>query len=246
MRYFDEDEAAKIKAFPWQLELLSLNPGYCSWGPHEDYMAKDGNGWDSRQLFGSWQAFGPWGLDDLNEVVNFYFEINRSSEECKVCDGNGYHEKAQEVVNTFYPHMNNRGIRWSDKITQDELDALISAGRFKPGTFLDDVNAANRPGARGLGHDAINRHILTKARLKRLGLPVHCDCCGGDGYVYIAPEASVSLVLWFLHPRKGCSRGVEVGNITQEDLPVIYAYLREAAQRNADRFKAIPPCPAAT
>lgn len=242
MRYYDEDEAKKLNAQQWQIDLLKLNPSYLSWGPHEDYMWKEGGGWDSRIINSTWAEFGPWGLDELNEVVNFYFSVTRASDECKICGGDGYHPKAHGVVNTFYAHQNQHGEHWNDKITQDELDALVDAGRIKNGETIEQVNNANRPGARGFGmmsHDAINRFILIEARCKRLGLPVHCDCCKGDGYVYTKPDAHVSLTLWVLHPRKGCSRGVEIESITQEDLPAVYAYLNEAGRRNAERFSAI-------
>lgn len=239
MRNFDQDEAARLNAEQWQLDLLKLNPWYVSWGPHEDYMWKEGDGWNSRVLVNTWEEFGPWKLDELNECVNFYFSVNRESKECEACDGNGYHQDAQHVVNTFYAHMNPRGESWKDKITQDELDALIESGRVKAGATLEEVNGENAPNARGFGHDAINRHILTEARLKRLGLPIHCDCCGGDGYVYTAPAAHASLTLWMLHPRKGCSRGVEIKTLKQEDLPAVFAWLKTAAERNAERFAAV-------
>lgn len=241
MRYFDEEEAKQINAAPWQLALLGLNPGYCSWGPHEDYMwTKDDASWNGRIIAPTWTEFGPWGLDDLNECVNFYFEVSRDSEECKTCGGNGYHSTAQAVVNSFYAHMNPLREHWNDNITQDEFETLQAEGRCKEFTTVEEVNAANRPGARGLGHDAINRWILTKARLKRLGLQVECETCTGKGYVYTTDTAHVSLVLWWLHPRKGCSRGIEITNIQQDELPAIYAFLRVAADRNAHRFSKIP------
>lgn len=239
MRHYDEDDAKELNAEQWQLDLLKLNPHYCSWGPHEDYMWNEKEGWDSRIIKRTWAEFGPWELDDLNECVNFYFSVRRESKDCEVCGGNGYHAKAQEVVNGFYSHMNPRGERWCDNITQDELDALIEQGRVKAGTSLEAVNAENRPGARGMGHDAINRSILTRTRLERLGLPVLCDCCGGNGYVHTEPAAHVSLTLWWLHPRKGCSRGIEVERVEQSDLPAIYAFLAAAAERNAQRFAAV-------
>jgi hypothetical protein len=239
MRNYDKDDAERLNAQQWQIDLLRLNPSYCHWGPHEDYMWKKGEGWDSPVISATWADFGPWNLDEYNEVVNFYFSVNRASEECKACGGNGYHQKAQTVVNGFYSHMNALGESWCDKITQDELDALIEANRIKAGKTLDEVNAENRPGARGFGHDAINRSILTRTRLERFGLPVLCDCCDGHGYVHTEPDAHVSLTLWVLHPRKGCSRGVEVTNITPDDLPAVFAYLSEAAKRNAERFASI-------
>lgn len=241
MRYYDKDEAEPLNAQPWQLDLLHMNPSYNSWGPHEDYMWKEGGGWDSAILCKTWSEFGPWGLDDLNEVVNFYFSVRRQSEDCTVCGGNGYHKNAQVVVNSFYAHMNAQGEHWNDNITQDEADALIAEGRAPAGSTAEIINAQNRPGARGMmGHDAINRGILTSARLKRLGIPSTCECCGGNGYVYTAPSAQVSLTLWFLHPRKGCSRGVEVDLIEQAELPAVFRFLREAAARNASRFSKLP------
>lgn len=237
MRYYDESDAAELNAEPWQLDLLKLNPNYVSWGPNEDYMWKEGNGWDSRQIFQTWSEFGPWKLDELNEVVNFYFSVNRKSEECSVCGGNGYHKDAQAVVNSFYAHMNPKGEHWKDKITQDEVEALIEAGRVPAGSTVEEINAQNRPGARAMGHDCINRHILVGARLKRLGIQNDCECCAGNGYVYTAPAAHASLTLWVLHPRKGCSRGVMVERVEQGDLPAIFSFLRQAAERNAQRFE---------
>lgn len=244
MRYFDEDEDKRLNAEQWQLDLLKANPGYCSWGPHEDYMIAKGEGWNSAQEFASWAEFGPWKLDDLNECVNFYFDVSRASEDCKTCGGNGYHSLAQRVVNTFYRHMCHdvgapESEAWHYKITQDECDALIEAGRVPAGSTAQQANIENGPGTRGFGHDAINRSILTEARLKRLGLPHTCESCEGHGYTWTAPAAHVSLVLWWLHPRKGCSRGIQINGIQQSDLPAIRDFLQYAAQRNAERFATI-------
>lgn len=235
---WDREEVEDLNAEPWMLDLLRANPEYTGWGPYEDYMSKDGNGWDSRVIVASWADF-TWGLDDLNEVVNFYFEVERASKECATCEGNGYHPEAQRVVNTFYAHMNSGGESWKDKITEDELAALVEAGRVPATATVDQINAENRPGARGFGHDAINRSILTEARIERLGLKKHCPTCEGRGSVYTEDAAHVGLVLWFLHPRKGCSRGVHVQRIQQSDIPAIRAYLAGAAARNAARFAKI-------
>src|SRR5574340_300244 len=239
MRIYDENDAAELNAEPWQIDLLNLNPSYVCWGPHEDYMWKENEGWDGRVINETWTAFGPWALDSYNECVNFYFSVIRDSMDCPSCGGNGYHPDAQEVVNSFYAHMNPRGVYWNDKITQDELEALIEGGRVNAGVTVDEVNAENRPGARGMGHDGINRWILTSARLKRLGIPERCPECGGSGSVFTAPAAHVTLTLWMLHPRKGCSRGVEISRVEQNDLPAIFTWLKQAADRNAYRFNKI-------
>lgn len=232
---YDQEEIDRLKPKIWQLNLLKTNPSYTCWGPYEDYMGNENAGWESPIFCANWQEFGPWKLDDLNECVNFYFEINRDSKECEVCGGNGYHAEAQEIVNGFYD-FEGQGTRWVDKITEDEYQALVDAGRHNIGNSAEETNDQNRPGVRGLGHDAINRWILIEQRLKRLGLKQKCDQCNGYGNIFIEDESHVSLVLWILHPRKGCSRGVEIKRVEKEDLPEVKAFLLEATERNAKRF----------
>lgn len=292
MRYHDEEEAARLNAEPWMLDLLKHNPNYMGWGPHEDYMRKSGDGWDSRQIFQTWNDFGPWQLDDLNECVNFYFSVNRKSEDCDTCSGSGTHPHSQWVSESFYRHsspfklqtpgelqaeavmrgfggepkralgfggypsddllkiygpafqefcerMQKRG-HWNDDITEDEAQALIAANRAKQGETAASINAQNAPGSRGMGHDAINRWILIERRCERLGLPAKCPVCDGHGHVYTEDVAHVSLTLWWLHPRKGCSRGLEIERIEHSEIPAVFAFLREAAKRNADRFSRLP------
>jgi len=78
MRHFYKDDAKDLKADKWMLDLLKLNPAYTSWGPYEDYMSGPKDGWSSPQFRDGWKACD-FGLDDLNEVVNFYFEIERAN-----------------------------------------------------------------------------------------------------------------------------------------------------------------------
>jgi hypothetical protein len=134
--------------------------------------------------------------------------------------------------------MNPLGEHWNDKITEDEAAALVKAGRGKKGMTAKDFNDAER--GRGLGHDCINRGILTEARLKRLGLPVTCTKCEGHGHVFTTSEAHVELVLWMLHPRKGAARGIEIKNIKQDNLQDVFDFLRAARDRNHFRFSKIP------
>lgn len=279
MRSFDPQDDDDVKsanqlgAEPWMLALLALNPSYVHWGPHEDYMWVKGDGWNAPMIHASWESFGPMGLDDLNEVVNFYFEIGRDSTRCLTCAGSGYHPDAQWITESFHRHrspftcptqleeqsrammrgfggefydLHGRGSRpdldtlsrygdafrefcremsagtgcWGQNITPDEEQALRDAGRNDDGPF---------------GHDAINRSILVARRCDRLGVPLYCTTCCGDGSVYTAPHAHVNIVLWVLHPRKGASRGAEV-RINRGDVAAVFAFLREAAKRNADRF----------
>lgn len=70
---------------PWMLDCLAMNPDYCGWGAGDDYMSTQGGGWSQAQIFDSWSHYGDnWGsLDDLNELVNFHFEV-RCDEDRKV------------------------------------------------------------------------------------------------------------------------------------------------------------------
>lgn len=238
----DVAQAQLHRIEPWQLALLAMNPSYVYWGPDEDAMA-DGEGWSSPWKVASW-AEAPT-LDDLNEVVHFYFSAGRDEAECPACKGDGYHPDSATVTQTFYAHMCERAGRprseaWHDRITEDEVAALIAAGRVPKGSTAAQVNAQQRTSGFLVGHDAINRHILIKTRLARLGLPVDCPTCHGRGRVFTTEDARVSLTLWVLHPRKGASRAMQVHTILQPDLPRVFAFLREAAARNAQRFAAIP------
>ncbi len=297
MRNYDLDEAARLLAEPWMIEQLTFNPQYVSWGPDEDYMIRKGEGWDTPLRFNSWTEFGPIGLDELNEIVHFYFSVERPSRECDTCGGNGTHPDSQWISESFYEHSSpfrapevdakyaevkrimagfgsretgvlsrgtlppehllakygkpfsdccvrimEHGGYWADDITEDEAAALVEGGRGSIGGLITaaDFNRANAPGRSAFdGHDAINRWILIEQRLKRLGMPQSCEPCEGHGYLYTGP-ARLDLILWLLHPRKGCSRGVEVQDIKQTELPKAYAYLKDAATRNAARFSKLP------
>lgn len=266
----DVEESQRLKASEWMLKQLAFNPEYPYWGPHEDYMWKGdgkGAGWDSSVITESWADFGPWKLDELNECANFYFYVDRDRVACPEQGGDcqGYNPETKKISDAFYAHHLPYGsiehdlVRWCDKITQDEVEALAAAHRlngFKlhrwddtqkdwvrtdnPIPTAEEINAQNRAGARFMGHDAINRCILIKARAKRLGVWGQCPKCEGHGEVFTSPTARLGLVLWWLHPRKGASRGIDIKNVTQQDLPKVYAFLKEAAVRNAARFSSIP------
>lgn len=237
---WDQEELARLNAEPWQIELLRMNPDYNAWGPGEDYMSTTGGGWSKSAIHGTWEAFGPWELDDLNELVNFHFEVNRENVECPDCGRSGYTPVARQLAEDWYD-FEKTGREWHDKIGRAEVDALWKAGRlkldFKEKPTPEEVNTWQR--GRCMGHDAINRAICIRARAESMGEPVDCPKCEGHGYVYTTPAAHVSLVLWFLHPRKGCSRGVEIKRIERSELPAVFNYLREAARRNAERFSKI-------
>lgn len=245
---FDRATLKKLgKVEPWMLDLLKLNPEYVHWGPHEDYMCgSEQAGWRAPVTVENWKTFG-WQLDELNECVHFYFEINRNSESCAACDGSGQNPATKVVSDTFYDHDHDGVGAWRNQLTQDELDALVAQRRVGCDWIAEKGRwVARKPhmtaamfNAMDYSHDAINRHILVKTRAKRLGVYGLCKTCKGHGYNYTEVRPHVGLVLWWIHPRKGASRGVEISTIEQSDLPAVFAFLAKAAKRNADRFQAV-------
>jgi hypothetical protein len=263
---YDQKTLAELKADPWMVNCLLMNPEAVWWGPGEDSMGSH-NSYTYKNLAESGQ--GSW--DDLNELVNFYFEVDREHVPCALCAGSGYGPEAKEISEAFYDFKRD-GTKWCDKITLDEAQYLVSEGRLQhwvqgqgwtppkvDEAFVELVNHVNggpRPRSGQVlvnkqgeevfeahtlhSHDAINRCLLIEARCKRLGYELHCSGCSGNGKFYTEDKAHLGLVLWVLHPRKGRSVGIRINRIEESELPVVQEMLRRGAERNADRFGKVP------
>lgn len=144
--------------------------------------------------------------------------------------------ETRKIDDDWYDFGRN-GTRWCDKITQDEVDALWKEGRLKP-DFKEKPTAkqVNEWEKKTCGHDAINRCICIEQRAKRLGVFGYCSICEGKGYNYTEDKVRLGLQMWFIHPRKGASRGVFLKNIEKEEKDIVINYLKEAQKRNNERF----------
>jgi len=151
----------------------------------------------------------------------------------------------------FCEEMRDGDGYWYDKLTQDEVDALVSHNRLRDFTndwskesgwtpkknvvvTAKEVNAWARSDR--MGHDSSNHWIAVEQRLNRLGLPHKCTVCDGNGYIYTEPEPHLSLVLWMIHPRKGAARGVLIRHVGRSDVKKAAEWLAEAQRRNTERF----------
>lgn len=133
----------------------------------------------------------------LNEVWEGYTNPYPGPLTCNLCDGSGYNTATKQIADSFYS-FEDRSRAWHDKITQDEVQALVDQDRLMDFTHTwkqgegwkrredgyiptaEEVNAYQHRG--GLGsHDAINRFILIEARAKRLGVFGKCPVCNGEG-----------------------------------------------------------------
>ena len=231
----DIKQLKRLKVEDWMLGCLKMNPSYNCWGNYEDYMINKGNGCDESLEFDSTPE-GLWELDDYNELVNFYFEIHRSSRPCIPCDQSGYNHATKRISDDWYD-FNRTGRKWCHSITQDEVDALWEhirlRGSFTTKPTADQVNEWSKS---RMGHDAINRWICTETRAGRLGVWGKCEHCEGGGSIFTEDRGKLALQLWWLHPRKGCSQGVYIKSVQKEDLPKVIELLKNAAIRNTERF----------
>jgi len=105
----DKKDAERLNAQPWMFEMLKYNPSYVFWGPYEDYMCDKNAGWRSPSFINTVNDL--WELDELNECVNFYFEVNRDSKECHKCEGSGYNSETKKIADDWYD-FNGTGRRW--------------------------------------------------------------------------------------------------------------------------------------
>lgn len=108
----------------------------------------------------------------LNAVWKGYLNPFRS-EPCPWCEGSGYTPEAKRISDAWYG-LDDRLERWSDNITQDEVQALIDADRLwhfthtwsrehgwqrREDGYVPTAAEVNEWSRHGIGHDSINHHV---------------------------------------------------------------------------------------
>lgn len=149
----DREELSKLNAAPWMVAALDLNPSYTSWGPDEDYMMAEDAGWRSPMRLDRW-ADRP-SLDDLNEAVNFYFEIRRESKPCDACES-GYSRMAQRFHDEWYGKVPFDRVAYGAGPLAADHPSIVEFARR---------NVANGPDYYGRDAHAVTREA---ARLHRM------------------------------------------------------------------------------
>lgn len=205
---------------------------------------------------------------DFDWPLNKVWEGYRTPEHlifptCSTCGGDGYSTEARAIADTFYAHSigGSRAdtLAWHDKLGQAEVNHLVKKGRLQklvrreptddnprdwewvsvPRT-AEEVNAMNRPGARGLdGHDAINRWLLIAFRCKRLGITEKCSTCEGNGDIATAEQRKEAEKDHSVEPPTG--DGYQLWETTSEGSPVTPVFstleaLCEYAAANCSTF----------
>lgn len=171
----------------------------------------------------------------LNERWKGYLNPHyKQCKECPFCEGGGLNPESKQISDDWYDFAET-GRRWCSQITQDEVDALLDAGRLmgfthrfvkgegnvriepQPIITAGMVNAWN--GGQGLGHDAINRWVCVETRCKRLGVWGYCEHCDGDGEVWLTAQAKAGSEAWEeTEPPEG--KGWQIWETVSEGSPV--------------------------
>lgn len=133
-----------------------------------------------------------------------------SSQPCKACDQSGQNPETKAIDDDWYDFART-GRRWSNKITQDEVQALVDGGRLTDFThtwtqadgwqpknppYAPTADEVNEWSLRNIGHDAINKWICVEARARRLGVFGQCSVCEGNGHVWFSKEVEKASDEW--------------------------------------------------
>jgi hypothetical protein len=173
-----------------------------------------------------------WCDDITQDEVDALIEHNRLWDFWRTCGPNGWEDIVPRPT-----------------VTAEMVNLANGAKPKQPGVWMPNEHPIVMAGGTRaveplkhspfMHHDAIHRMILIETRARRLGVWGLCERCRGRCSVFTEPAAKLGLTLWILHPRKGCSRGIRIEEISKEELPAAKAWLAQAAKRNAERFAGV-------
>jgi hypothetical protein len=208
-----------------------VSRGYVGWGPGEDATC------GSRTVeHADWPAALSAIQNPAREVHDFYFCINTPSEPCECCAGSGRNKDYAELADGFYRFGGGRWAGWGDgRLHQNEIDALIEhnrLGRVQKGEVTPE-NINKYLGR--MGHDIINRWILTPVRAANLGIDCNeCYDCVGTGETPTGPT-QISLYMWTFDTASGTSRVDTAEDVKMEEVAEIRDFLADIGWEGVKR-----------
>lgn len=206
-------------------ETTDTSRGYVGWGPGEDATCDQGRTVEHPD----WPSAHAAMQNPAREIHDFYFDINTPSKKCECCAGSGRSKDYAELAEGFYRFGGGRWAGWGDgKLFQDEVDALVENRRLGREAVKGEVTPENVGRFLGrMGHDAINRWILTPIRAAHLGIDCNeCYDCVGTGLIATAPSR-ISLYIWTVDPMAGTTRVDTAEDVRLDEIDEIREYLNE-------------------
>lgn len=214
-------------------ESTDVSRGYVGWGPGEDATCDQGRTVEHPD----WPSVHAAMQNPAREIHDFYFDINTPSERCECCAGSGINKDYAELAEGFYRFGGGRWAGWGDgRLHQDEVDALVERRRLGRDAVKGEVTPDNVGKYLGrLGHDAINRWILTPIRAKHVGIDCNeCFDCVGTGLIATAPTR-ISLYIWTVDPMSGTTRVDTAEDVRTDEIDEIREYLNEVGWEGVKR-----------
>lgn len=187
-----------------------------------------------------------------------YVNPHQGPKTCPDCEGDGYNAETQKISKGLYD-FDGLGVRWCNNITQDEVDALVKAGRLIEFTrvprneeqaevvkekiaeggdnwlpfdngYIPSAEEVNTWNKRDMGHDTINRRILIEVRAKRLGVWGKCPRCRGKGELKLPRKMKKQYKKWIKY-EPPIGTGWQLWETTSEGSPVspVFATAEELA-----------------
>lgn len=197
----------------------------------------DGSGYssDARHLQDRWYGEMPFDPSDTGSTpLTAETAAVRAFAERNVSDAPDFYGKDEAAIvreATRLATMWNS--QWSHHLDQDDVDALLAAGRlmdfthtivrgegWKPIEPTPTVTAeqVNEWSLRGIGHDGINCWVVIKAKCERLGVSETCAKCEGQGSTEKYPGQRAEAEAWTdAEPPEG--EGWQLWETTSEGSP---------------------------
>ncbi|MCA1831190.1 MAG: hypothetical protein LC750_00320 [Actinobacteria bacterium] len=139
---------------------------------------------------------------------------------------------------------------WSHHLNTGDVAALVAADRLYDLTHTFDPVNRWRPKdpphvptprevnvwsiSGGMGHDSINQYVCVKAECERLGVPLHCSACNGDGELWPSADAKQAYEDWQEVPPPA-GDGYQIWETVSEGSPIspVFASPEELATHMA-------------
>lgn len=109
---------------------------------------------------------------------------------------------------------------WCHHLDSDDIAALFKNDRLsRVDNRAPTQKEVNEWSISSFGHDSINRHIVVKAKAKRLRVPYYCSRCKGSGEVWDNPANKARATRWKpVEPPTG--EGWQVWETVSEGSPI--------------------------